>query len=106
MENWVKDFDSWDLCDQVCNNLFRKTSYSHKKAVEWSGHQEEYIKRAGFVLMATLAVHDKKANDIKFVDYLRIIQEKADDDRNFVRKAINWALRQIGKRYSNGIYWL
>lgn len=98
MEDWVKDFDSWDVCDQVCNNLFRKTPYAYQKAVEWSGRQEEFVKRAGFVLMATTAVHDKKTNDKKFIEFLEIIKDKSDDQRNYVKKAVNWALRQIGKR--------
>lgn len=98
MEDWVKDFDSWDVCDQVCNNLFRKTSYAYQKAVEWSVRQEEFVKRAGFVLMATTAVHDKKSDDDKFIEYLEIIKDKSDDQRNYVKKAVNWALRQIGKR--------
>ena len=98
MEDWVKDFDSWDVCDQVCNNLFRKTSYAYQKAVEWSVRQEEFVKRAGFVLIATTAVHDKKSDDDKFIEYLEIIKDKSDDQRNYVKKAVNWALRQIGKR--------
>lgn len=98
MEEWVKDFDSWDVCDQVCNNLFRKTSFASQKAVDWSERQEEFVKRAGFVLMATTAVHDKKLDDEKFIEYLEIIKNKSDDQRNYVKKAVNWALRQIGKR--------
>jgi len=98
MEEWVKDFDSWDVCDQVCNNLFRKTSFASRKAVDWSERQEEFVKRAGFVLMATTAVHDKKLDDKKFIEYLEIIKDKSDDKRNYVKKAVNWALRQIGKR--------
>ncbi len=101
MEDWVKDFDSWDVCDQVCNNLFRKTPYAYQKAVEWSGRQEEFVKRAGFVLMATTAVHDKNSDDEKFIEYLEIIKDKSDDERNYVKKAVNWALRQIGKRNKN-----
>ena len=98
MESWVKDFDSWDLCDQCCLNLFRKTPLAHQKAVEWSARQEEFVKRAGFVLMATLAVHDKKAGDEVFIAWLPFIKREATDERNFVKKAVNWALRQIGKR--------
>lgn len=98
MEDWVKEFDSWDVCDQVCSNLFDKTSYAYVKAVEWSEREEEFVKRAGFVLMAVLAVHDKPADDKEFLRFLEIIREKAGDDRNFVKKAVNWALRQIGKR--------
>ncbi|HWQ72847.1 MAG TPA: DNA alkylation repair protein [Desulfitobacteriaceae bacterium] len=98
MEDWVKDFDSWDVCDQVCIKLFNKTAYAYDKAIEWSGRDEVFVKRAGFALMATLAVHDKKAADQVFIRFLQIINDKADDNRNFVKKAINWALRQIGKR--------
>jgi len=98
MEEWVKDFDSWDVCDQCCSNLFDKTAFAHKKAVELTKRKEEFVKRTGFVLMATLAVHDKKAGDDAFKKFLPIIKKEADDERNFVRKAVNWALRQIGKR--------
>ena len=98
MERWVKDFDSWDVCDQVCSNLFDKTEYAHRKAIEWSRRDEEFVKRAGFVLMAALAVHDKSASDAAFKKFLPLIQRGATDDRNFVKKAVNWALRQIGKR--------
>lgn len=100
MENWVKDFDSWDICDQVCSNLFDRTSFAHKKAIEWSSREEEFIKRAGFVLMAALSVHDKRAVDDEFLIFLPIIKREATDERNYVKKAVNWALRQIGKRNS------
>src|SRR3990170_4919512 len=98
MEQWVKDFDSWDVCDQCCSNLFDKTNFAHQKAAEWSRRREEFVKRAGFVLMAALSVHDKKAKDEAFMKFLPIIKRESTDDRNFVRKAVNWALRQIGKR--------
>jgi 3-methyladenine DNA glycosylase AlkD len=98
LERWVKDFDSWDVCDQVCSNLFDQTKFGHKKAMEWSKRKEEFIKRAGFVLMAALAVHDKEASDKKFMKFFPLIKRESIDDRNFVRKAVNWALRQIGKR--------
>jgi len=135
LERWVKDFDSWDICDQCCSNLFgrkvprkprpvggvrghntksyyiagkrrpaagelHKTKFAHKKAIEWSKRREEFVKRAGFVLMATLAVHDKEADNQKFIRLLPIIKREATDERNFVKKAVNWALRQIGKRNS------
>lgn len=100
MENWVKDFDSWDICDQVCSNLFDRTSFAHKKAIEWSNREEEFVKRAGFVLMAALSVHDKRAVDDEFLIFLLIIKREATDERNYVKKAVNWALRQIGKRNS------
>ncbi|MBA4416869.1 MAG: DNA alkylation repair protein [Syntrophus sp. (in: bacteria)] len=98
MEEWVKDFDSWDVCDSCCMNLFRKTDYAYNKACEWGEREEEFIKRAGFALMATLAVHDKKADDGVFQSLLSIIEREAGDERNYVKKAVNWALRQIGKR--------
>jgi 3-methyladenine DNA glycosylase AlkD len=97
-EEWVRDFNSWDLCDQCCNNLFRKTMHAHQKAVEWSSRDEEFVKRAGFVLMACLAVHDKSAADAEFMEFLPVIKRESGDSRNFVKKAVNWALRQIGKR--------
>ena len=98
MEEWAKDFDSWDIVDQVCGNLFCRTEHAYKKAFEWSKREEEYVKRAGFVLMATLAVHDKKATDDKFFQFFPIIIREVRDERNYVKKAVNWALRQIGKR--------
>ena len=98
MEKWALEFDSWDVCDQACSNLFDKTPYAYLKAIEWSSRKEEFVKRAGFVLMAALAVHDKNANDEPFKNFLPIIARESLDDRNFVRKAVNWALRQIGKR--------
>jgi 3-methyladenine DNA glycosylase AlkD len=98
MEDWVKDFNSWDLCDQCCNNFFAKTVFARQKAIEWANSKEEFIKRAGFVMMAVLAVHDKKADDGLFQNFLEHIYEGATDERNFVKKAVNWALRQIGER--------
>jgi len=98
MESWVKDFDSWEVCDQCCQNLFGRRKFAYQKAVEWSSNEAEFIKRAGFVLMARLAVSDKKADDKEFVKFLPIIKREAADDRNFVKKAVSWALRQIGKR--------
>ena len=101
LESWVKDFDSWDVCDQCCMNLFQKTGLAYRKADEWSESDEEFVKRAGFVLMACLAVSDKKAADKQFEVFLPIIRREASDNRNFVKKAVNWALRQIGKRNAN-----
>ncbi|MBU0629523.1 MAG: DNA alkylation repair protein [Candidatus Margulisbacteria bacterium] len=98
MESWVKDFDSWDICDQVCSNLFDKTPVGYKKAVEWAVRKEEFVRRAGFVMMACLAVHDKTAPDEKFIRFFPLIKKYSTDERNFVKKAVNWALRQIGKR--------
>ena len=98
MEEWASDFDSWDVCDQVCSNLFDKTSSAYQKAIEWAGREDEFVKRAGFVLMASLAVHDKAAGENEFEKFLSMIKREAFDERNFVKKAVNWALRQIGKR--------
>jgi 3-methyladenine DNA glycosylase AlkD len=98
MEQWVNDFDSWDLCDQCCSNLFDKTLFAYQKAVQWSGRRPEFVKRAGFVMMAVLAVHDKTAGDDRFTQFFPMITREAVDERNFVKKAVNWALRQIGKR--------
>jgi 3-methyladenine DNA glycosylase AlkD len=98
MERWARDFNSWAVCDAACGCLFDKTAYAWDKAVEWTGREPEYVKRAGFVLMASLAVHDKKAPDERFEKFLPLIVKHATDERNFVKKAVNWALRQIGKR--------
>jgi len=98
MDRWVAGFDSWDLCDQVCANLLRHTQFAYAKAAEWSGRRQEFIKRAGFALIAGLAVADKRASDERFIAFLTVVAREADDDRNLVKKAINWALRQIGKR--------
>jgi 3-methyladenine DNA glycosylase AlkD len=101
MDSWAADFYSWDMCDQVCGNLFDRTPYAIEKALEYSLSEKEYIKRAGFVLMAEFAVHDKKANDEAFMRFFPIIETEAWDERNFVKKAVSWALRQIGKRNKN-----
>ncbi|HEX7587784.1 MAG TPA: DNA alkylation repair protein [Anaerolineae bacterium] len=98
MERWVKDFDSWDVCDQVCSNLFDKTPFAYLQAIAWSRREEEFVKRAGFALMAALAWHDKSGSDAAFRKFLPAIKRGATDERNFVKKAVNWALRQIGKR--------
>ncbi len=98
LERWVLDFDSWDVCDLVCGNLFDRTPWAYRKAHEWSAREETFVKRAGFVLMAALSVHDKTAPNIAFTQFLPVIRREAGDDRNFVKKAVNWALRQIGKR--------
>ena len=98
MDTWAKDFDNWATVDGACCYLFCRTPYAYEKAVEWAGKDREFIKRAGFSLMAYLAVHDKKAPDQKLAAFLPLIEENSDDDRNFVKKAVNWALRQIGKR--------
>ena len=98
MDRWVRDFDSWDVVDGSCGNLFDKTPFAVAKAKDWCKREEEFVKRAGFVLMAELAVHDKEAKDKVFLDFLPVIIGGASDSRNFVKKAVNWSLRQIGKR--------
>lgn len=98
MDAWVAGFDSWDVCDQCCSNLFDKTQYAYGKALAWTQDEREYVRRAGYVMMATLAVHDKKAPDTVFELFLPFILKGSTDERNFVKKAVNWALRQIGKR--------
>lgn len=100
MDAWAKDFDNWATVAGACGHLFCRTPFAYDKAFEWSAKTPEFIKRAGFSLMAYLAVHDKKAPDEKLAAFLPIIERHSDDDRNFVKKAVNWALRQIGKRSS------
>src|ERR1700730_2527450 len=98
MEEWVRDFDSWDLCDQCIGNMLCRTKGAYEKAVVWSRSEEEFVRRAGYAMMAYLAVHDKAGTDGKFLEFLSIIEQDSIDERNFVKKAVNWALRQIGKR--------
>jgi 3-methyladenine DNA glycosylase AlkD len=98
MEDWVKGINSWDVCDQVCMNLFEKNQLAWKKIIDWSEREEEFVKRTAFSLIACLAWHDKKASDEKFIELLPVIMRGATDERNFVKKAVNWALRNIGKR--------
>jgi 3-methyladenine DNA glycosylase AlkD len=100
MEEWVKDFNSWDVCDQVCMNLFEKTELAWKKAVDWSRRDEEYVKRAAFAVMACLAWHEKKAPDEKFIKFIPVVKRAATDERSMVKKSVSWALRNIGKRNS------
>jgi 3-methyladenine DNA glycosylase AlkD len=98
MDRWVADFDNWAIVDGTCGHLFCRTPLAYAKVAEWSERDEEFIKRAGIVLIAWLTVHDKKAGDDKFAAFLPVLEKHAGDDRNFVKKAVNWALRQIGKR--------
>lgn len=98
MDAWAAEFDSWDLCDQCCGNIFVRTPWAHERALAWSDRSEEFVRRAGFALMAYLAVHDKKADEAAFEPFFGKIAAYAQDDRNYVKKAVNWALRQIGKR--------
>ena len=100
MEAWVADLDSWDVCDGVCGNLFDRTPFALDKAVEWSSREPEFEKRAAFALMASAAVHRKDLPDAAFASLLPVIRAQAIDERNYVKKAVSWALRQIGKRSS------
>ncbi|OHD25335.1 MAG: DNA alkylation repair protein [Spirochaetes bacterium GWB1_66_5] len=101
METWARGLDSWDVCDQVCLNLFDKTPFAPRKIARWAGRQEEFVKRAAFSLIACLAWHDKKAADSRFLSFLPLIRSGATDERNLVKKAVSWALRHIGKRNLN-----
>ena len=98
MEQWARDFDNWDVCDGTCCHLFVFARPAWAKAYAWTSRKAEFHKRAGFALTAFLAVHDKQAPDDKFLKALAMIEREAWDERNFVRKAVNWALRNIGKR--------
>ncbi|QTN29043.1 DNA alkylation repair protein [Rhodoferax sp. AJA081-3] len=98
MDAWVKGFAAWDVCDQTCLNAFVKSPLAWRKVDAWATRKDEFVRRAAFSLLATLAVHDKKAGDEPFIAALALVEAAADDDRNFVKKAVNWALRGIGKR--------
>ena len=98
MDSWAKDFDSWDICDQACTSLFDQTPYAWKKIYEWAERDEEFVKRGAFSLIAGLSVHNKKTEDKKFEQLFTLIIKHSNDDRNYVKKAVNWALRNIGKR--------
>lgn len=97
-EAWVADLDSWDTCDQLCNALLGETPFAWDKALEWSGRDQEFVKRAGFALMAVLAWHAKDAPDERFAPFFAAIERESGDERGYVKKAVNWALRNIGKR--------
>ncbi len=101
IEDWVKDINSWDVCDQLCMNLLEKVPFALKKIEDWSKREEEFVKRTAFALIACLAWHDREASDELFIQLLPIIKSGATDERNFVKKAVNWALRNIGKRNPN-----
>ena len=98
MDRWCCDFDNWGICDTLCFNLFDRTPHAWKKVAQWCERDEEFIKRAAFALLWSLSVHDKQADDASFVRGLGLIERAADDERNFVKKAVNMALRAIGKR--------
>jgi len=101
MENWVKDINSWDICDQVCMNLFDKTPLAWKKIYDWSERKEEFVKRTAFSLIACIAWHDKNIPDEKLIELFPLIKRESTDERNFVKKSVNWALRHIGKKNKN-----
>jgi len=98
MEAWVRELGSWDLCDQLAGNLFDRAPFAFEKALEWSAREPEFVKRAGFALMACTAVHRKDVGDEAFERFLPAIRAGSSDDRNYVKKGVSWALRQIGKR--------
>ena len=101
MDDWARSFSTWDVCDQTCLNAFRDSPLAWRKVKTWSARRQEFVRRAAFALLATLAVHDRQADDAVFIDALQRVEAAAGDERNFVRKAVNWALRNIGKR--NGV---
>ena len=98
MDRWARDFDNWGICDTICFHLFDRTPHAWKKLAPWSRRREEFVKRAAFALLAGLALHDKKAEDRKFLGTLPLIERAAEDDRNFVKKGVSWALRVMGRR--------
>jgi 3-methyladenine DNA glycosylase AlkD len=98
MDRWARDFASWDICDACCCNVFDKTPHAWKQIGKWAPRQGEFVRRAAFATIAAVAVHDKKAADQIFLNVLPLIEQYAFDDRNFVRKGVSWALRNIGKR--------
>lgn len=98
MNRWVRDFDNWAICDCACMHCFRDTPYAHALILPWVKRKEEFIRRAGFTMLATLCVSDKKSEDSVFLKYLPLIKKYSTDERNYVKKAVNWALRQVGKR--------
>lgn len=98
MDRWAKAFDSWAVCDTVCLHLFDRAPHAWRKVAPWCRSRGEFVRRAGFALLAALAIHDKAAGDEAYLEALPLVEEAADDDRNFVRKGVNWALRSVGQR--------
>jgi 3-methyladenine DNA glycosylase AlkD len=98
MNQWARDFDNWAVCDHACFHLFDRTPHAWRKIEQWSVRREEFVKRAAFALLASVALHDKRAADEPFLDSLALIERAAEDDRNFVKKGVSWALRLIGRR--------
>lgn len=101
MEEWVEDINSWDTCDQVCMNLFDKSPLAFKKVFDWSEREEEFVKRTAFSMIACIAWHQKNISDKKLIEFFPLIKRESTDERNFVKKAVNWALRHIGKKNKN-----
>jgi 3-methyladenine DNA glycosylase AlkD len=98
MDRWARDFENWAICDTVCFHLFDRTPHAWRKVEQWSRRRDEFVKRAAFALLASLALHDKQAADQPFVRSLRLVERAATDERNFVKKGVSWALRSIGRR--------
>ena len=98
MDRWCREFDNWAVCDSVCFHLFDRTPHAFRKVAQWCDRRDEFVKRAAFALLAGLAVHDKRSPDERFVECLPLIERAANDERKFVKKSVNWALRAIGKR--------
>ena len=98
MDQWCRDFDNWGICDTVCFKLFDQSPHAYKKVEQWAKRRDEFVRRGAFALMASLALHDKEASDDRFVKWFPLIEKGADDDRNFVKKGVSWALRAVGKR--------
>ena len=98
MDTWAQEFDNWEICDQTCQNLYIKTRFAIDKAIEWSDDEREYVKRSGFAIMAWLAFKKQHLKEDTLHTFLTLLKEGASDDRKMVKKSVNWALRQIGKR--------
>jgi 3-methyladenine DNA glycosylase AlkD len=98
MDRWCRDFDNWGICDTLCFHLFDRTPHAWEKIGKWAGRREEFVKRAAFALLASVALHDKKAADAPFIRSFPLVEQAAADERNFVKKGVSWALRAIGKR--------
>jgi len=98
MDHWAKTMQSWDTCDQTCTNAFAASPLAWRKVAAWAARSDEFVRRAAFALLAALAVHDKAADDAQFMATIPLMEAAADDERNFVKKAVSWALRNVGKR--------
>ena len=98
MDKWTRDFDNWAICDHLCLHLYDRTPHAWKKIDEWGVRKEEFVKRAAFALLASVALHDKSTPDAPFKKTLKLIERAARDERNFVKKGVSWALRSVGER--------